>query len=238
MFVRLLRKIGIFFIVGINICIFIFFIVFYIDNPSANNVFKKMSRCVVELKCIDENVETYGTAEFVSEKGLLLTNAHLVIFKNLGEDKVFSEYYIRFFNEEDYHKVLLYKYDLKKDIALLKIIGNVSFDVVKFGDSNKISYGDKVFAIGNNSNMGLSITQGYVSLPIVVIEYNNEKYHVIQCDLNIAAGNSGGVLLDKRGYCIGMTTFRIRDSESNIVYGYAYSITSNEIVQYISESNT
>ncbi|UKI50761.1 MAG: S1C family serine protease [Clostridium sp.] len=74
----------------------------------------------------------------------------------------------------------------------------------------KISSGDKVYAIGNGMNHGIGINEGIISLPQVNIEYENNVRNVIQCDLIINEGNSGGALLDSKGRLIGITTFRLK----------------------------
>lgn len=47
-----------------------------------------------------------------------------------------------------------------------------------------------------------------------------------------ASGNSGGALLDEKGRLVGITSFRIKDNQGNIVYGLVYSIPVNMIVEY------
>ncbi|MDR2266034.1 MAG: trypsin-like serine protease [Christensenellaceae bacterium] len=46
-------------------------------------------------------------------------------------------------------------------------------------------------------------------------------------------GNSGGALLNSRGQLIGITTFRTKDSKGNPIYGIAYCIPMDVVLDYI-----
>lgn len=204
--------------------------------PSAQKIFSQGIISIVELKCETQDVgESFGTAEIVSKDGTLITNAHVVTYTRLGILIEFEKYYIRFATEEDYREAELIKYDINSDIAVLKIkdIKGIKIKPIKTADSSELKSGDKVYAVGNASNHGISITQGIISIPLVEIIYDEKSKLVIQCDLTITEGNSGGALLDERGRLIGITTFRIKDSNGNVVYGLAFCITINLVLDYI-----
>lgn len=202
---------------------------------SAKQIFYKSLKSIVELKASAESVgDNYGTAVFIDKDGTLVTNAHIVTYKHQGSIKTFETYFIRFASEEDYRNVELLKYDIKKDIALLKFKDNTAqCKPLKLGDSDKVFFGERVYAIGNGSNLGLSITQGIIGIPKVNIEYDNITREAIQCDLTISEGNSGGALLDKKGRLIGITTFQIKDSSGDIIYGLAYCIPINSVIDFL-----
>lgn len=84
-------------------------------------------------------------------------------------------------------------------------------------------------------NHSIGITQGLVSLPQVNINYEDNNRNVIQCDLIINEGKSGGALLDEKGRLIGSTTFRLRDSLGNIIYGIAFCIPINTVLDYLNQ---
>ncbi len=203
-------------------------------QPKADDIYQKGLASIVELKATSEEIgDSYGTAVYV-EKNIFATNAHVVTYSQLGEIKEFEEVFIRLASEEDYIKVELLKYDIEKDIAVLKFIeDNDQLTPIKIVDSSKISAGEKVFAIGNTSNYGLGITEGIISVPLVKITYEEIQRNVIQSDITISSGNSGGALLDNKGNLIGITTFRTKDNLGNVVYGIAYSIPINIVMEYI-----
>ena len=195
-------------------------------------------KSIVELRASSDNVgESFGTAEFIDKNGTLITNAHVVTYTRLGTVYQFENYSIRFSDEEDYYPVELVKYDVEIDIAVLRICESSSckFNVIKNGKSSNLKSGDKVYAIGNTVNYGLSISQGIVGIPLLNIEYSGAVRTVIQCDLTIADGNSGGALLDSRGRLVGITTFRTKDRLGNIVYGIAYCIPIDIVMGFVEE---
>ena len=191
----------------------------------------------LELKASSDNVgESFGTAEFIDKEGTLITNAHVVTYTRLGTAHQFDEYSIRFADEESYHPVELIKYDIELDIAVLQLMETAcSFNVVKLGKSSELKSGDKIYATGNTVNYGLSISQGIVGIPLLNIEYSGTIRSVIKCDLTIAAGNSGGALLDDRGRLVGITTFRTKDSSGDIVYGIDYCIPIDLVLEFITK---
>lgn len=199
------------------------------------NLIEKTSLSVVEIKAVSENVgESFGTAVFVCDDGTLVTNAHVVTFKRLGEVHTFDEISIRFSFESEYRLVTLEKFDNDKDLAILKLNDtNCNFKAIDIGDSSKVSAGDEVFAVGNLNNVGISLTKGIVSNSKINVEYNNIIREVIQCDLTIADGNSGGALVDSNGKLLGITTFRLKDNSGNVIYGIAYCIPSSVVLEYI-----
>ena len=109
---------------------------------------------------------------------------------------------------------------------------NVTFRKINLGDSNKISSGDIVYAIGNGMNHGIGITKGIISVPEVKIEYEDNIRDVIQADVIINEGNSGGALLNENGALIGITTFRLKDNNANTIYGIAFCIPINIVLNY------
>ncbi|MCF0116586.1 MAG: trypsin-like peptidase domain-containing protein [Bacilli bacterium] len=99
--------------------------------------------------------------------------------------------------------------------------------------NHSISYGDKVYAIGNTSNFGLGISEGIISVPEVNVIYDNINRLVIQVDINVSSGNSGGALLNNKGKLIGITTFRIKDNNGNVSYGFAYAIPMKVVLEFV-----
>lgn len=190
---------------------------------------------VVKVKAETEGVgESFGTAIFVKNDGTLITNAHAVTYKQVGEYFQFDNCFIRFSTENNYRSVTIEKYDLKSDLAVLKLVDtNCKYKVVTIADSLKIKMNDEVYAIGNLNNVGISLTKGIISNPKINVEYNGIIREVIQCDLTIAEGNSGGALLNSKGELVGITTFRLKDNSNNVIYGICYSIPVNKVVEYI-----
>lgn len=231
-------------IIGITFVVLLFLLIislilcyfFLWKKKSAKEIINESRNSIVELKSqTGDDLINYGSAIFILDDGTLVSNAHLVSYKQNEKYIEYESFQIRFAFENDYRDVSLIKYDLNKDIAFLKLndISNVTFK--KIETESKIEAGNKVFAVGNALNHGLSITQGIVSLISVNISYEDNIRNVIQCDLQISEGNSGGALLNEKGKLIGITTFRLKDDFGNIIYGLAFSIPINEVIDYLNE---
>lgn len=95
--------------------------------------------------------------------------------------------------------------DPATDLAVLKI-DLPALTPVEAADSDKISVGDVVLAIGNPYGFGHSVSQGIVSglgrYGLQLSAY--EDY--IQTDASIHLGNSGGALIDTEGRLVGINT--------------------------------
>ncbi len=214
----------------------IFFLIKLFESPTTEDIYKKSQYNVVEVKAYnDSEFVSYGSAVLIDDIGTFITNAHVVSYEKSGIHKSFNYIEIRFSYEKEYRCVTIAKYDIDIDLAILKLenIDGLYLKPIEFGNSTKIKSGNTVYSIGNGMNHGIGISNGIVSIPLVNIEYNDTTKSVIQCDLVINDGNSGGALLDKRGRLIGITTFRIKDLSLNPIYGVAYCIPVNIIQDFL-----
>lgn len=201
---------------------------------SAGGIFNISKNSVVEIMAETEDMGiSYGSGVIVNKDGTIVTNAHVIIYKKLGQSCPFETISIRLIDEQDFREVDIVKYDLDLDIAVLKLTCNRNLKAIKIGNDSNLDYGDKVYAIGNMSNYGISLTIGYIAIPHINITYNGITRNVIQCNLTISDGNSGGALIDENGKLVGITTFRLKDQSNNIIYGISYCIPINTVMEYI-----
>lgn len=211
-----------------------YLIVTNINTKDAIEIFNMNVNSIVEVKATTENVgESYGSGVIYNSDGYLLTNAHVISYTSLGNTKTFDVYEIRFATEENYQSVSLIKFDTDMDLAILKIDDDSKkYDAIEFSNTD-CEYGEKVYAIGNTSNYGIGISEGIISVPKVNVKYNETSRLVIQADIDISTGNSGGALVNKKGQLIGITTFRTKDNQGNVNYGFTYSIPLETIKKII-----
>lgn len=205
-------------------------------NKSANDIYSDNINSIVEVKATTEDVgESFGTGIIYDNQGYLLTNAHVISYKNLGENQLFDTFEIRFPLLEEYQSATFIKVDYELDLAFLKINDETrKYNPIEFSTSD-YDFGDIVYAIGNTSNYGIGISQGIISVPEVNVKYDDISRLVIQADINIASGNSGGALLNEKGELIGITTFRTKDLLGNVNYGFTYSIPLKVVKEFIKE---
>lgn len=200
----------------------------------AGGVFNATKSAVVEVKANTDDIGTsYGSGVIVDSAGLIVTNAHVITYKSLGQSVVFADISIRLIDEQDFRSVEVDRYDLDLDIAVLRLVCDRTLTHISIGNDSRLDYGDAVYAVGNMSNYGISMTAGSVAIPHINVTYNDITRNVIQCDLTISDGNSGGALVDSKGRLVGITTFRLKDQSNNIIYGISYCIPINTVMEYI-----
>ena len=101
-----------------------------------------------------------------------------------------------------------------------------------FGDSDALEVGSEVIAIGNAMGMGLSATDGIISMKEQTINVDGNKLGVLQTSAAINSGNSGGALVNASGEVIGINTAKYN---SAMVEGMGYAIPSNYITPIVEE---
>jgi serine protease Do/serine protease DegQ len=122
------------------------------------------------------------------------------------------------------------------DIAVLQIEAQ-GLAALRFGDSDQLSVGDYVIAIGNPFGIGQTVTSGIVSA-LGRTGLSPEGYEdFIQTDASINPGNSGGALVNLRGELIGINTAIIGPAGGNVGIGFAVPanmarVVMNQIVRF------
>lgn len=232
------NKINLFLIIALcleNLILIIVGFVFFGEKAiTSNEIFADSKNKVVEIKAESDGVGvSYGTGTIIDNQCSIITNAHVITYSHLNENIVFDKIFIRFITESDFRETSVLKYDASDDLALLQLKNNdLNTDFFELGDSSRIQTGDKVYTLGNLNNYGLSFTSGFISMPSVNISYNSKTRNVIQCDLTISEGNSGGPLINDCGKLIGIVSFRLKDGNNNVIYGIAYCIPVDYLINF------
>jgi len=92
--------------------------------------------------------------------------------------------------------------DARSDVALLKVDAR-NLPSVRIGDSNRIRVGEWVIAIGSPFNLENTVTAGIISAKA---RDTGEYLPLIQSDVAVNPGNSGGPLINMRGEVIGINS--------------------------------
>jgi S1-C subfamily serine protease len=122
--------------------------------------------------------------------------------------------------------------DPSTDIAVLKIDAHArALNPLQLGNSDAVTVGDSVYAIGNPFGFTRTLTTGVVSAVQRQIEAPNSLPidHAIQTDAAINHGNSGGPLIDLRGRVIGVTSqisTGTTGQQGNLGIGFAIPINT------------
>lgn len=124
---------------------------------------------------------------------------------------------------------------MEHDIAVLKVEGsdllkNSYAYSLKASNSDAVTAGETVYAIGNPEGKGISVTQGIVSVEAeyITMTASDETTQVsrleIRTDAAVNHGNSGGGLFNSEGRLVGIVNAR---SEDDGVEAFGYAIPSN-----------
>jgi serine protease Do len=116
------------------------------------------------------------------------------------------------------------------DMALLRIdAGYKPLPFVRFGDSDEVRVGNRVFAIGSPFGFDNTVTSGIVSaLNRDIMESPFDDY--LQTDAAINHGNSGGPLFNMAGEVVGMTSVIFSPDPGSSGVGFALPSNSLRFV--------
>ena len=148
-----------------------------------------------------------GSGFILTQDGYILTNYHVV--ESSSSIKVTT------YDGTSYDAQLI-GYDESNDVAVLKVDATDLTPVV-LGDSDTVSVGDSVVAIGNPlGELTFSLTAGAISaLDRPVTLSSGTTMNLMQTDCAINSGNSGGALFNMYGEVIGITNAKYSSSSSS-----------------------
>ena len=119
--------------------------------------------------------------------------------------------------------------DKETDLAVIKIDAKKSLPAAKMGNSDSMTVGDWVLAIGSPFGLEETVTAGIVSARGRNIVPQRQFQSFIQTDAAINPGNSGGPLVNMAGEVIGINT-AIYTSGGGY-QGVGFAMPSNTVVQ-------
>ncbi|WP_374586547.1 DegQ family serine endoprotease [Pseudoduganella sp.] len=134
-----------------------------------------------------------GSGFVVSADGYVLTNAHVVD----GADEV----YVTMTDKREF-KAKVLGADARADVAVLKIDAT-RLPFLTVGDPNKSRVGEWVIAIGSPFNLENTVTSGIISAKA---RDTGDLLPLIQSDVAVNPGNSGGPLINLKGEVIGINS--------------------------------
>lgn len=163
-----------------------------------------------------------GSGVIISSDGYILTCAHVVS----GASQITVT-----IGDTDYTATVVGKDDTS-DVAVLKIDAT-GLTPATVGDSDSLSVGDSVLAVGNPlGQLGGTVTSGIVSAlnRSVTIRgtSSTNTMSLIQMDASVSPGNSGGGLFNMNGELIGLVNAK---SSSSNAEGLGFAIPINDAIQ-------
>jgi serine protease Do len=137
-----------------------------------------------------------GSGVIVDAAGIVITNNHVVE----GADEVTVE-----LADGREFKAADIKTDPESDLAVIRLADAKGLPVAKIGDSDKLSTGDWVIAIGTPFELETTVSAGIISGKGRELG-GVRRAQFLQTDAAINPGNSGGPLVNLSGEVVGINT--------------------------------
>jgi S1-C subfamily serine protease len=187
-----------------------------ISTATPASVYESARKSVVLIRA--DTVQ--GTGFVWRSQNFILTNWHVVN----ETDTVTVEFY-----DGTRRSATVLGLDAYSDVAVLSISGVPDEAVpLELGNSSAIYIGQQVVAIGNPLGYSGSLSSGVISQVNEKIDLPPLIIPVLQLDVTIAPGSSGGPLLDLHGNVLGITN-------AGTFYGFNFAVPSN-VVNRVAES--
>lgn len=171
-------------------------------------------------------VEETGSGVFVRSskvKGLfIVTNNHVIRGAELNTIE------LRTFDGQTINPIRVFR-DAETDLAVMQV-RDMSVTTGRWGNSDSVSIGNFVLAVGSPFGLSQSVTMGIVSAKsrrdlTLTDDRSVTNQDFIQTDAAINPGNSGGPLIDMQGNVVGINTAIASNSGGN--EGIGFSIPCN-----------
>jgi S1-C subfamily serine protease len=186
-----------------------------ISRQTPGRVYEKVYKSVVVIR-----TSVGQGSGFIYGENLVLTNWHVVEGVNEAD--------IQFYDQTRTTATVLAT-DPYSDVAVLKIDRKpADAPPLTLGNSSKIWIGETVVAIGNPLGLTGSLSVGVISQVNRLLDLYPIIVPVLQLDITIAPGSSGGPLLNLDGEVVGVTN-------AGTSVGFSFAIPSNMVRRVASD---
>lgn len=198
------------------------------DEQARAEVYNGASRSVVSINNVQGGFPAGSGSGFVIDaEGRIVTNFHVVD----GADELVVN-----FLDGTITRAEVVGLDPDSDIAVIDVdIDQSRLFPLDFADSDQLTIGQNVIAIGSPFGQRWTLTSGIISaLDRTIVSPGQYSIGAaIQTDTPINPGNSGGPLLDLSGNVVGVNSQIISESGSNSGVGFA--VPSNLVQRVATE---
>lgn len=192
------------------------------DALTIQEIYRRVNPSTVTVVTELPRGASVGTGVILTEDGYIITNAHVIAggtscYVALADGSIFD--------------AALVGYDAEQDLAVIKAQDTDSraaqgLPAAEFGDSDALSVGDPVYAIGNPLGVELrgTLTDGIVSAINRDVDVDGVTMTLIQTNAALNNGNSGGPLINVYGQVVGINTMKMGSSSTTSVEGLGFAI--------------
>lgn len=192
------------------------------DALAIQEIYRRVNPSTVTVVTELPRGASVGTGVILTEDGYIITNAHVIAggtscYVALADGSIFD--------------AALVGYDAEQDLAVIKAQDTdgraaQGLPAAEFGDSDALSVGDPVYAIGNPLGVELrgTLTDGIVSAINRDVDVDGVTMTLIQTNAALNNGNSGGPLINVYGQVVGINTMKMGSSSTTSVEGLGFAI--------------
>ena len=192
------------------------------DALTIQEIYRRVNPSTVTVVTELPRGASVGTGVILTEDGYIITNAHVIAggtscYVALADGSIFD--------------AALVGYDAEQDLAVIKAQDTdgraaQGLPAAEFGDSDALSVGDPVYAIGNPLGVELrgTLTDGIVSAINRDVYIDGVTMTLIQTNAALNNGNSGGPLINVYGQVVGINTMKMGSSSTTSVEGLGFAI--------------
>ena len=172
-----------------------------------------------------------GSGFIISPEGYIVTSNHVIDKSN--------SIVVRLLDDKTEYQAKVVGKDKKTDLALLKIDAKKKLPIAYLADSDSIEVGEWVLAIGNQFELGQTVTAGIISAKSrrVPSKDSGPYDQFIQTDASINPGSSGGPLFNMKGQVIGVNTAIYTPGRNGVGFniGIGFAIPSNLVKEIVTQ---
>ena len=181
---------------------------------------KRVLDSIVVVQTMDQDGKAHGlgTGFVISSDGLIATNYHVI-----GGARPIS---VRFRDKREFDVTAVYATERTMDLAILRI-DKKGLSALELGDSDAIDAGSDVAAIGHPRGQEYTLVTGTMAGRI-----QNDGIPMLQLDMSIDVGNSGGPVFDMSGRVQGIVSLK-----STIRSKLAYAVSINALKPLLKHSH-
>lgn len=158
--------------------------------------------------------ERNGAGIIIDASGIIVTNTHIII----NAPKIL----VALSNGKVYEATPLYASEA--DFSFIKINTGYPLNPIPWADSSKAALGQPIIAIGNSEYNNQSILGGEITS--LLESMSNNTIEMIELNLNLYQGDSGGPILNQNGEFLGLIMAKRTTQDRK-----SYAIASNKIRQ-------
>jgi len=199
------------------------------DEQVNVRVYDQCNRSVVHIATRARKMESFltvtlregtGSGSIIDTDGHILTNYHVV--------EGARDVTVHLYNGSSYPGVMVGQ-DTETDIAVLKIDAPAEeLEPLAWGNSVNLRVGQRIFAIGNPFGLERTMSAGIISSlnRQIPAGQNRTMRSLIQLDIALNQGNSGGPLINTRCELIGMNTAIMSTNGDSAGVGFAIPVST------------